>query len=69
MPRRGQRDPEPGHPERAQSSEGEREADGPRLAGETFDPVHGVVADHREHRVIRRDKSGKKGISPCCQAS
>ena len=69
MPRRGQRDPQPGHPERPQPPQRERQPDRPRLAGQPLHPVHRVLTDDGEHRVIRRDKSGKKGISPCGKAS
>ncbi len=69
MPRRGQRDPQPFHPERAKPAEGEREPDGPGLTRQPLDPVHRVLTDDGERRVIRRNKSGQKGISPCGQAS
>ena len=64
MPRRGQRDPQPGHPERPQPPQREREPDRPRLTGQPLHPVHRVLPDDREHRVVRRDKSGQEGHFP-----
>ncbi|CAM5740266.1 hypothetical protein SHIRM173S_06496 [Streptomyces hirsutus] len=64
MPRRGQRDPQPGRPERPQPAERQREAHRRGLARQPLHPVHRVVADDGEHGVIRRDKTGEKGISP-----
>jgi hypothetical protein len=64
-----QRHPQARHTERAQTAHGERQADPARLTGQAFDPVHRVLADHGEHRVIRRNKSGQKGVSPSGQAS
>ncbi|GLJ89319.1 hypothetical protein GCM10017589_19190 [Streptomyces poonensis] len=69
MPGLGQRHPQPGRAERAQPPQGERETDGPRLPGQPLHPVHGVLPDDREHRVIRWDKSGNQGITPCGEAS
>ena len=50
MPRRGQRDPQPGHPERPQPPQRQREPDRPRLAGQPLHPVHRVLADDRDAR-------------------
>ncbi|GEC04392.1 hypothetical protein SSP24_20470 [Streptomyces spinoverrucosus] len=69
MPRRRQRDPQPAHPERPQPPQREREPDGRRLTRQPLHPVHGVIAHDGEHGVIRRNKSGKKGISPSGKAS
>ena len=69
MPGRGQRDPQTGHPERAQPPQSESESDGRRLTGQPLDPVHRVLADDGDDRVVRRGKTGQQGISPCCQPS
>ncbi|BCL31606.1 hypothetical protein GCM10017557_64650 [Streptomyces aurantiacus] len=69
MPGRGQRDPQAGRPEGTQPPQSERESDGRRLPGQSLDPVHGVLTDDGDHRVVRRNDSGQKGISPCRQQS
>ena len=57
------------HPERAQPPQRERQSDGPRLTGQTLHPVHGVLAHDGDNGVVRRDKSGKQGISPSGEAT
>ncbi|GAB7107434.1 hypothetical protein JCM4814A_57480 [Streptomyces phaeofaciens JCM 4814] len=69
MPRRGQCHPQPGHPQRPQPPEREREPDGPGFAGQSLHPVHGVLTDDGEYGVVRRDKSGQQGISPSGKAT
>ncbi|GHK05339.1 hypothetical protein SY2F82_71360 [Streptomyces sp. Y2F8-2] len=69
MPRRGQRHPQPGHPERAQPPQRERETDGRRLTRQPLHPVHRILTDDGGRGVVRRNKSGQKGISPCGQPS
>ncbi|GAA2204591.1 hypothetical protein GCM10009787_72350 [Streptomyces bangladeshensis] len=69
MPRRRQRHPQPGHPQRAQPPQRERQPDRRGLTGQPLHPVHRVLAHDGEYGVIRRDKSGQKGISPSGKAS
>lgn len=69
MARRGQRHAQPADAERPQSAERQRQTDGPVLARKPRHTVRCVLGDNRERRVIGRDKSTKKGISPGRQAS
>ncbi|GHF03571.1 hypothetical protein GCM10014715_69740 [Streptomyces spiralis] len=69
MARRGQRHPQRAHPERPQPPQRERQPHGPGFAGQPLHPMDGVLTHDGEHGVVRRDKSGKKGISPSGKAS
>ncbi|GGW87678.1 hypothetical protein GCM10010320_81360 [Streptomyces caelestis] len=69
MPRRGQRHPQSGRPEPPQPPQRERQPDLARLTRQPLHPVHSVLTDDGEYSVIRRDKSGQKGISPSCETS
>ncbi|GAA5000766.1 hypothetical protein GCM10023257_51030 [Streptomyces hyderabadensis] len=64
MPRRGQRDPQPGRPERPQPPQRQRETDRGVFTRQPRHPVHGVLAGDRDRGVVRRYQMGNKGISP-----
>jgi len=53
VPRRGQRDAKSGRPERPQTPQCEREADGARLTRQSLDPVRGIVLDDGRGGVVR----------------